>query len=161
MLRALLTALALFVLWWLMSGIYDPLLIWLGVASSIVAVLIMRRMDNAADTKRMEIRLKPVATLLYWLWLMVEIAKANWMVTKIILSPSMPLNRHFFKVPFTQKTDLGQTIFANSITLTPGTISVEVEEDCFWVHAVAYTADDMAALADMDAHVSAVESVGA
>ncbi len=144
-----------------MSGINDPLLIWLGVASSIVAALIMRRMDKAADAESLRIQLRPVATVFYWLWLLVEIAKANWMVTKIILSPSMPLNRHFFKVPFTQKTDLGQTIFANSITLTPGTISAEVEDGYFWVHAVAYTPDDMDALADMDAHVSAIESVGA
>jgi len=161
MLRALLTALTLFVLWWLMSGINDPLLIWLGIGSSIIAVLIMRRMDKAADAEMLRIQLKPVATVLYWLWLMVEIAKANWMVAKIILSPAMSLNRHVFKVPYTQKTDLGQTIFANSITLTPGTISVEVEKDYFWVHAVAYTPDDMAALADMDAHVSAIESAGA
>lgn len=160
MLRTLLTALTLFALWLLMSGIYKPLIVWLGIASSLVAVIVVRRMDNAAGTERLEIHLKPFATIKYWLWLMVEIAKANWAVTKIILSPDMPLNRHLFKVPYTQKTDLGQTIFANSITLTPGTISVEVDEDSFLVHAVSYSAGDIAALADMDARVTAIESVG-
>lgn len=161
MLRTLMTALTLFALWLLMSGIYKPLIVWLGVASSIITVIVVRRMDNAADTERLQIHLKPFATIGYWFWLIVEIAKANWAVTKIILSPSMPLNRHIFKVPSTQRTDLGQTIFANSITLTPGTITVEVEEDNFLVHAVSYSADDIEALADMDARVTAIESAGA
>jgi multicomponent Na+:H+ antiporter subunit E len=161
MLRTLLTALTLFALWLLMSGVYKPLVIWLGVASSIIAVYVVRRMDNAADADRLEVRLKPFGIILYWIWLMVEIAKANWAVTKVILSPTMSLNRNFFKTPYTQKTELGQTIFANSITLTPGTISVEVEEGHFWVHAVSYSEDDIEALADMDRRVSATESGGA
>ena len=48
-------------------------------------------------------------------------------------------------------------IFANSITLTPGTVSVETETGHFLVHAVSYTADDMDALADMDTRISATE----
>jgi multicomponent Na+:H+ antiporter subunit E len=51
-------------------------------------------------------------------------------------------------------------IFANSITLTPGTVSVETEEGYFLVHAISYSADDMDALADMDARVSATELAG-
>lgn len=160
MLRTIFTALTLFALWLLMSGVYKPLVVWLGVASSIIAVIVVRRMDNAAGAERLEVRLKPIATIFYWIWLMVEIAKANWAVTKVILSPKMPLNRNFFKTPYTQKTELGQTIFANSITLTPGTISVEVEEDTFWVHAVSYSEDDIEALADMDRRVTAIESGG-
>lgn len=159
--RTLLTALTLFALWLLMSGIYKPMIVWLGVISVSIAVFVVRRMDNAADTDRLEIRLKPFATVGYWIWLMVEIAKANWAVTKLILSPNMKLNRHMFKIPSTQKTDLGETIFANSITLTPGTISVEVEKDGFIVHAVSYSNDDLASLADMDRRVTAIESAGA
>ena len=58
-----------------------------------------------------------------------------------------------------QKTSVCKTLFANSITLTPGTISVEVEEGRFLVHAVAYSDGDMEALADMDARVKAVETI--
>jgi multicomponent Na+:H+ antiporter subunit E len=161
MFRTLLTALTLFALWLLMSGIYKPLIVWFGVISSIITVLVVRRMDNAADTERLQLHLKPVATVRYWIWLMVEIAKSNWVVTKIILSPKMSMNRHLFRVPYTQKSDLGQTIFANSITLTPGTISVEVDDGSFLVHAVSYSDDDIEALADMDARVTAIESAGA
>jgi multicomponent Na+:H+ antiporter subunit E len=161
MLRTILTTLTLFALWLLMSGIYSPFVMALGVGSSIVAVFVVRRMDNAADTERLRIHLRPIATIGYWVWLMIEIAKANWAVTKLILSPKMRLNRHLFKVPYSQKCDLGQTIFANSITLTPGTISVEVEDDDFLVHAVSYCDDDIGALAEMDRRVTAIESAGA
>jgi multicomponent Na+:H+ antiporter subunit E len=159
MLRNILTVLTLFALWLLMSGIYKPLIVWLGVASSLIAVIVVRRMAAAADADGLEINLKPVATIGYWMWLMVEIAKSNWAVSKLILSPKMPLNRHHFKVLSTQKTNLGQVVFANSITLTPGTISVDVEDGGFLVHTVSYSDETIPALAEMDARVTKIESV--
>ncbi len=159
MLRKILTVLALFALWLLMSGIYKPLVVWLGVGSSLIAVMVVRRMDDAADADSLEVNLKLFATVRYWAWLMVEIAKSNWAVSKIILSPVMRLNQHHFIVPCTQKTNLGQTIFANSITLTPGTISVDVEGSGFLVHALSYEDETLPGLADMDARVTNIESV--
>jgi len=157
MLRSFFTALCLFALWFLMSGITKPLTLGLGLGSAFFAIWIVRRMDDAADAGRLELRLRPFEFFKYLCWLMVEIAKANWAVTKVILSPNMPIRQKLFPVPYTQKTDLGQTIFANSITLTPGTISVEVEPDHFLVHALAYSSDDPAAIADMDARVTKTE----
>lgn len=151
-------AIILLALWLLLSGIYKPLVIGLGVASVLVAVFVVNRMD-AADDDRIELRLKPLQTLNYFFWLMVEIAKANWVVTRVILSPKMPIRQHFFAIPYTQKSDLGQVIFANSITLTPGTITIETEPDSFLVHALAYSDGDMGALAEMDRRVSSTERV--
>lgn len=158
MLRILLSTLMLFVLWLLLSGIYSPLIIWLGVASSVITVFVVRRMNAATESNRLEIHLKPFAVIGYWIWLMGEIVKSNWAISKIILSPNMTLNKHHFNVPCTQKTDLGQATFANSITLTPGTITVDVEDGRFLVHAVSYSDDSLSALADMDARVSKIES---
>lgn len=141
-----------------MSGIYINLLIGLGLASAIFAIVIVRRMDDAADAERLEVRLRPFGLAGYLAWLMVEIFKSNWAVTKIIMSPQMPIRQHYFRIPRTQSTDLGQTIFANSITLTPGTITVDTLEDCFWVHAVGYSEGDTDALADMDARVTRTEA---
>jgi len=152
-------AVGLMALWLLMSGLFKPLQIGLGVASVIVVLFVTRRMDHA-DQDRLELRLSPIGLLRYFLWLAMEIAKANWAVTKIILSPKMPINQHLFAVPSTQKTELGQVIFANSITLTPGTISVETEGERFLVHAVAFGDGDADALAEMDAQVSAIEFGG-
>ncbi len=55
-------------------------------------------------------------------------------------------------------SEVAQTVFGNSITLTPGTITVEAEDDFFWVHAVGYDESDHAALAEMDARVTATEA---
>lgn len=156
--RTVFVAVVLAALWLLMSGIYKPLVVGFGLASVILVMFVVRRMDRV-DGDQIDLRLKPVAFAGYILWLLVEIAKANWAVTKIILSKEMPLRQHLFHVRHTQKTDLGQVIFANSITLTPGTISVETEEDHFLVHAVAYSANDNLALADMDHRVSRTEAV--
>ena len=143
-------------LWLLLSGVYKPLTVGLGVLSVLAVIYISNRMDSI-DGDGVKIRLKPIKFIQYQMWLLVEIAKANWIVTKIILSPSLPIKQHMFSVPYTQKTDLGQVIYANSITLTPGTITVEIEPGHFLVHAVAYTADDIGALADMDRRVTTTE----
>lgn len=158
-LRAIGTALFLFALWLLMSGIYHPLTVSLGVFSVVVVVVVTRRMD-AQDQDRVVMRMSPIASLGYFVWLLAEIAKANWVVTKAILSRQMPINQHLFRTPHCQKTDLGQVIFATSITLTPGTITVETEPGYFLVHAVTYSEDDPAALADMDRRVAAIERAG-
>ena len=151
---------SLLALWLLTSGLFTPMLIGLGVVSVLVVIFVTARMD-AQDDDRVGIRLSPVRFAKYLIWLMVEIARANWAVTKIVLSRKMTIRQHMFSVPYTQKTDLGQVIFANSITLTPGTITVETEDGNFLVHAVDYSDDDPAALADMDARVTASELGGA
>lgn len=147
----------LFALWLLLSGIYKPLIVGFGAVSVAIAVFVVRRM-NRVDGDATEIELKPLAYTRYILWLLVEIAKANWAVTRTILSRDMKLHQHLFFVKNTQRTELGQVIYANSITLTPGTITVETEEGGFLVHAVSFSDDDMDALADMDARVSATET---
>lgn len=139
-----------------MSGLYYKTLITgLGAASAIFAVYIIRRMD-AVDDDKLQINLNPIKFFTYNIWLMGEIAKANWAVTKLIVT-GKPLNQHLFYTDHSQRTDLAQVIYANSITLTPGTISVECEPGRFLVHAVNFSEDDHAALADMDARVTATE----
>ena len=78
-------------------------------------------------------------------------------VTRVILAGTMPIKQNLFRIPHTQKSDLGQVIFANSITLTPGTVTVETEENEFLVHALSYSEDDLHILADMDRRASATE----
>lgn len=158
--RPLGSAIVLAALWLLMSGLFDTLILIFGAGSIALTVWVIRRMD-AVDGDQLEIALKPFQFARYILWLLLEIAKANWTVTKIIFSPAMPIRQHLFRVPYSQRTDLGQVIFANSITLTPGTISIETDPGYFLVHALAYSPGDLAALADMDARVTAIESGGA
>ena len=157
MLRTILTVVVLFCLWLLMSGIYQGFIVMLGFIAATIAVFAVRRMDDVADTGRLEIRLKILNTIGYFFWLLVEIAKSNWLVTKTILGLNPSIKQHFFKVPCTQETEVGKTTFANSITLTPGTISVEHEGEEIWVHALSYSEEDLDALADMNSRVSNIE----
>ena len=158
MVRIIGAALGLGALWLLMSGLFTSLLICLGAISVIVAVWVFERMD-AADESRLEFNVSFFKLTKYFLWLLVEIAKANWQVTKIILSPKMPIRQKLFNVKISQSSDIAQVVFANSITLTPGTITVETEHDHFLVHAVAYNDSDIEALADMDRRVTHTETL--
>ncbi len=157
MVHAISMALGLFVLWLLLSGFYDNvLLLGFGVASSLLCVYIAARM-RLVDHEAMPLQIK-FGIIGYLIWLTREIGKANWAVTKIILSPKLSLQQRIIRVPARQKTDVGKVTFANSITLTPGTITVETSHDGFLVHALNDAAADQAALADMGARVCTVES---
>lgn len=158
MIRVTAGTLLLFALWLGMSGVYQPLTIGLGAASSIFVSIVLLRMEGANHAARSRIRLRPIAFIGYLGWLLKEIALSNWAVTKAIMAPDLAIRRNYFRVPFTQATDVGQTIFANSITLTPGTLTVEIEDGTFWVHALDFAPDTCDGLAEMDARVTATES---
>lgn len=141
-----------------MSGIYNPLIIGFGAASAAFVGFAVARMERASPAARLFLRFRPVNFVFYQFWLLKEIAKANWAVTKAIMAPDLYIRPHFFRVPYTQKSELGQTQFANSITLTPGTLTVEIEDGDFWVHSLNYDDTTLEELADMDARVTATEA---
>lgn len=147
----------LLALWLLLSGIYQPMIIGFGAAAALVAVLVVRRM-NRLDGDPVPLPLSPVALAGYMLWLMGEIAKANWAVTRIVMAPVMPIRQHLFGVRCSQASDVGQVTFANSITLTPGTITVETEPGRFLVHALAFDDGTPDELAEMDRRVRRIET---
>ncbi|MCE7998001.1 MAG: Na+/H+ antiporter subunit E [Rhodobiaceae bacterium] len=157
MIHAVTMGLGLFGLWLLLSGFLDnTLLLGLGVASCVACVYIAARME-VVDHESVPLQLK-FGVFGYLFWLSAEIGKANWAVTKVILSPRMRLSQRMITVPSSQTTDVGRVTFANSITLTPGTITVETEHHSFLVHALTDEAADMEALTDMGDRVSAVEN---
>lgn len=158
-LRGFFTFMTLFALWLLMSGIYTSFQIFMGAVSVLLVVIILRRMDETDDA-HVGLNISALRFGRYLAWLMIEIAKSNWAVTKIILSPTASTRQHLFTVPSAQKSDVAQVIFANSITLTPGTITVETENDHFLVHAVDFGPDDLDALVDMGRRVCATETGG-
>lgn len=154
--HSLLLAIGLYILWLLLSGIYTPLLLGLGFASTIFITLLASRL-KIIDAESVPTRLQVPGIITYLFWLLVEVAKANWAVTKVALAFRMPISQRLIRVPCTQETDLGKVVFANSITLTPGTITVETEDGYFLVHALTDEAAGLEGLARMDARVSSVE----
>ena len=135
MLHVISLGFAMAVLWMALSGYFEPLLLGFGVFSVALTVYIAHRMD-VIDHEGHPIR-HIGKIILYWLWLIKEIAKANWDVSKTILGFGDPLSPSVFKTPASQKSELDQVIYANSITLTPGTVTISAESgNVFEVHAL-------------------------
>ena len=137
----------LFGFWLLLSGMFVPFLLAAGIGCAIAVGFIARRMD-LLDREGHPIHLAWGALLSYWPWLTLEIFRSAWSVTKVILAPGLPISPTLIEFAPSQHTDLGLVIHANSITLTPGTITVEAEPGRFLVHAL--TRDGAAGLADSE-----------
>ena len=148
----------LFVLWVLMSGIFDPLLFSFGAISVFTVIIITHRMNNI-DNYPVNIKFNLKQGISYLVWLISEIIKANLQVIKIILTDKEFSNQKIFKVKCSQSTDIGQVLFANSITLTPGTITIETKNGYFLVHALDYSKEQLISLENMDKKVTKVEKV--
>jgi multicomponent Na+:H+ antiporter subunit E len=93
----------------------------------------------------------------YAFWLIKEIFKSNIEVTKIVLAPKLELQRNMIEVGANPKTELGRVILANSITLTPGTVSVGMEEDRILVHALSFEGAEEDLSGDMDRRICRLE----
>ncbi|MFB3089274.1 MAG: Na+/H+ antiporter subunit E [Acidiferrobacterales bacterium] len=155
MVHAISLALVLFALWLLLSGHYVPLLIGLGALSVLLVVTIALRMD-VVDREGHPIHLSPKA-LLYWPWLGWEIVKANLDVARRILDPRLPISPTVIRLKASQKSDLGRVIYANSITLTPGTVSIDIDGEHIEVHALTREAAQALRTGDMDRRVTRFE----
>ena len=132
----------LFINWLLWSGHFGNIfLIGLGVASCLASLGLAWRM-RIVDEEGAPVQLGLRPQLLYAPWLMVEIVKSNFHVAKIILSSKMPLRRNLIRIPANQESELGKVIYANSITLTPGTVSVRLQGNEILVHGLSLSDAD-------------------
>jgi len=95
----------------------------------------------------------------YFPWLLIEIMKSGWDVSRIILNPKLPISPTMVRTKTTQQTSLGQVIYANSITLTPGTISLELGADEILVHALTINGAAGVLSGDMDRRVTRFEGL--
>jgi multicomponent Na+:H+ antiporter subunit E len=132
--RYLSLAAFLFAFWIVLSGHYTPMLVTAGAASAIICVLAAIRV-RAVDAEGHPIEVFGRAVT-YFPWLVVEIAKSAWAVTKVILHPRLPISPTMTVVRASQRTRVGVATYANSITLTPGTITVGVDGNELTVHAL-------------------------
>ena len=146
---------ALFGVWLLLSGFFDLFFLTLAAVSCALVVYVARRMD-VIDHEGQPVHIT-WRFLTYLPWLAWQIVVANADVVRRVLSPGLPIDPILQWVPASQRTDLGTVIYANSITLTPGTVSTTVESGRIEVHAL--TREGLAGLerGDMDARVRAVE----
>jgi multicomponent Na+:H+ antiporter subunit E len=149
------SAVVLFVFWLLLSGYFTVFLVTMGALSAVAIVLLGRRME-VIDREGHPIDMG-WRVLTYWPWLLKEIAKSAWDVARIIVDPRLPISPRLVRAKTSQKTAVGVVTYANSITLTPGTISVDVREGEILVHAL--TRESAAGLleGEMDRRVTRFE----
>lgn len=158
MLRRISLGLALFAFWLLLSGHYTPFLLAAGVASSLFIVWFSDRPMSVVDREGHPIHLT-LGAFTYWPWLLWEIAKSAWDVTKRILDPKLPISPVLVRLKASQETAAGRVTYANSITLTPGTITLELQDHALLVHALTREGAESLKGGDMDRRVSRFESL--
>jgi multicomponent Na+:H+ antiporter subunit E len=109
------------------------------------------------DGYEIDINLKITQTLKYLFWLTVEVSKCNVAVVKLLLARKVRIAQEFVEIPVSTKNDLAQVIFANSITLTPGTVTVETEDNSLLVHVLNLDNSTESELGNMGQRVSSLE----
>ncbi len=145
----------LYLFWLLLSGFFTAFLMSAGIGSALVVVWFARRM-HVVDVEGFPVHMWPTVVL-YWPWLIKEIVKSCWDVTKIILHPALPITPTLVRFRPTQKTNVGLVLHANSITLTPGTITIEAGPDEFFVHGLTRGSAEGTVNSAMDSRVTACE----
>ena len=145
-------SLILFGFWLVLSGHYTALTLTAGLASTLAVVALAKRM-GALDREGHPIFLLPRGILFFYPWLAKEILVSAWGVAKIILHPKLPISPTLVQVHGDQRTAVGTATYANSITLTPGTITARVRGHEFLVHAITREGAEDLLAGEMNARV--------
>lgn len=142
-------------LFWLMnSGHYSTLMLVLGVASVLTVVFVALRMQ-VVDGEAQPLHLFP-GLLGYWGWLAIEVVRSNLDVAVHIWRGSGSIDPRTLTMETTSETDVGKAIVANSITLTPGTITMDVVGNKMTIHTLS--PQGASGLRSLDRRFSQVES---
>ena len=120
--------------WLLLSGHTSPLLLSLGLLSVTAVVACVSRLE-VLDDEGVPVHLLP-GLIRYVPWLIGQVIRSNLDVARRIVSPELPIHPSVVKVDATHHTEVGRVTYANSITLTPGTISLDVSAETIEVHAL-------------------------
>lgn len=141
--------------WLLNSGHYNVLVLSLGFASIALILIISHKMD-VVDNESQPIYLSR-KILGYYLWLIKEVIKANITVVKHIWLGEKSISPTLKTIKISQKTDMGKVIYANSITLTPGTVAIDLVDNKITVHALLSKDIESLEIGEMDRRVTLLE----
>ena len=154
--HTILLSLTLTVFWLAISEHYTPLMLLLGMISIASVVYVAHRMDVVDhEAQPLHLTLKLPG---YYAWLSKEIFLANLLVVKHVWLGNKSISPVFTTITASQKTEIGKVIYANSITLTPGTVTVNIEGDQFLVHALLRESIKELESGEMDKRVTQLEN---
>ena len=149
-------AFLLAIFWIINSGHFDFLLLSFGVISVAIVIYINKRMTRVDENDHPPV-IFSLRLPLYVAWLVKEIVKSNIEVVRCIWQRTPAIEPRVFKVKASQQTDLFRVLYANSITMTPGTVTMEIEGDEFTVHALTRNSRQGLEAGDMDRRVRSLE----
>lgn len=149
--------LLLFLTWVILSGFFGAFFLVSGIVSCVAAIWISKKLGILkCESCRLYCRFRSIG---YLFWLIKEIIKSSWDVSIRMWQAEPKISPRLAWVPTTQKDDVGLTMFANSITLTPGTVTVIVENDQMLVHALCSEGMDSLLEGDMDRRVAKMAGI--
>lgn len=123
----------LFIVWVLWSGVYKPLLLGLGLFSCFLSVWLAKRLGFFHHG----IQLKSLFRLpALWGWLLIQVIKSSIHVARIVLTPSLPIRPKLVEITTAEQSETGKVILGNSITLSPGTVTIDVHGERLLVHCL-------------------------
>ena len=132
--RMLVLALLLAAAWVLWSGFFKPLLLGLGALSTLMTLYIVRRMGYF-DNETFALDYGP-SLLAYWWWLGGEVIKSALEVARVVLQPRVEVEPQVIEIDASELDLVDQALLGNSITLTPGTLTLDVYQGRIRVHAL-------------------------
>lgn len=145
--------LALAAFWFALSGQTSPFFLGLAGASILLTLWLVARLRIMGRDASPYHRLPQM--LLYVPWLIVQVVKANIAVIARVLGPRHAVDPAVVYLKTSARSDLGRAVFANSITLTPGTVTIDVRGDKLMVHALVREKASAASFEPMDRRAAA------
>jgi len=127
------TSIIMFVLYLILVGTVDSLELITGGAISCIIALFTFKFFSKRGIYNLSPR-KVFCAFIYFFYLFWQIIVANLDVARRVIDPRLPINPGIVKVKTTMKSDLGKTAVANSITLTPGTFTLDIKGDDMYIH---------------------------
>ncbi len=131
----------LFAVWVMLTDTSRSELLFGGITALVVVFLFHKRLSVLED-----LNLSPKSLIymfMYFFVFMWELLKSNIDVALRVINPDLPINPGIVKVKTTLKSPLGRAFLANSITLTPGTLTVEMKDEYFYIHWIDVTSDNI------------------
>ncbi len=154
--RTLLLLALLISAWLLWSGLFKPLLLGLGAFSCVLVAYLTRRMGYI-DNELFEVNFN-LRFFGYWAWLGKEVVRSSFEVARVVLDPRLPISPRIVEVEATSRHPVDQVIYGNSITLTPGTIALDVRNGILKVHTLTQEGADALMSGEMDRRIAALRA---
>lgn len=144
-------------IWLILSGKLDAIYLFWGFVSIVFVMWMSNRMHNiplAENEPCGATRIIIPRLVIYLFWLVWQIIKAGVYVAYIVLHPKMPIKPMIVRFTSKQPNVLAKVVLGNSITLTPGTITLDIAEQLFTVHALSREIEEDLVTGDMESRVA-------